>query len=191
MIRSGTLHFRFVHRIDSQISGDATGSLTTPTGVYPSVLRIKSTELTYDSIYVDPTGLGFYVPFSGSASQVTNYHFVTSGMTVNYIMGINADSLGTTATSAQYLIDAALSVPSIIDNKGIVVYPNPAMNNINFKYLNENSSIVIFDSNGKEAYRSAEIFGKNINVETLPNGVYHYEIIQKGKSQKGSFVIQH
>jgi hypothetical protein len=188
---SGTTHMRIVLRNESSFLVDGSGSLTTPTATYPAALRLKITNLMYDSLYIDLTGFGLYLPVSGSVSQSTSYRFLTSGLQVNYIMELEADSLGTTSSSSSFLVDATVSVPKISNRNQLVAYPNPAFSNINFKDLNDDSELVIVDVNGSEVIRKNGITSQSVNIEALPNGTYFYEVKQKESLYKGRFVVQH
>jgi len=186
----GTTIYRFVYRIGSFHKANGYGTLTTPNGTYTDVLAINITDTVYDSVYVDIGG-GNFLPLFGSMNQSVSYRFFTTGLTANYIMGMELDSTGTVPISSEFLVDHPLGIEKVTESKKAIAYPNPASQNINFKYMTENSKIIIYDSGGKEVYRSVNSGLKNINVQTLENGIYHYELNNSGKVQKGSFVVQH
>jgi hypothetical protein len=186
------VNLRIVFRIESQFIADGTGNLTTPTTTYSNVLRLKITTLTYDSVYVDIGG-GIYFPLPGGSSVVhkTHYRYLSSGLPVNYLLGIEADSTGTTSVSSEYLIASInLSVPYLVIENSPKIYPNPVFHEINFNFLNEEASLIIYNT-GKQIISSSDIYNKPLNVEKLKNGVYHYLLIKKDQSEKGSIVIQH
>ena len=188
---TGSTNLRFVLRYNSIFKADGTGTLILPSGTYQNVLKIKVTETRYDSVYYDIGG-GVYIPFPGFSSSTLSFHhlFFSSGLQVNYLMNIDADALGN-PISSEYLVASSLKVPTITDNNKVITYPNPAINVLNFNIIGNNTSIVIFDNNGKEVMKSKQIVNNHFNVEALKNGIYHYELNQNGKIQKGSFVIQH
>ncbi len=187
---TGTFIYRFIYRIGSFHKANGYGTLTTPNGTYNDVLQVNITDTVYDSVYVDIGG-GNYLPLFGSMTQSVSYRFFSSGLTSNFLMQLDFDSTGTIPMSSQFLVDHPLGIDKVAENKQPMVYPNPASQNINFKYLNENTKVVIYDNNGKEVYRITDYGLKNINIQTLKNGVYHYEVSNLGKVQKGSFVVQH
>jgi hypothetical protein len=182
---------RSVSYVHSVFKANGYGTLITPNGTYNDVLQISIADSSFDSTYID-MGLGFqFVPGSDSLELSYSQKFFTSGNAVNYIMGIDLDSSGTNAVRSEFLADHILGVPSVADKKNTVAYPNPASTNISFNNINENTKIVIYDNTGKEVYRSKGSAFKNINVQKLNNGVYHYEISNSDKNQTGSFVVQH
>jgi hypothetical protein len=186
---TGTTNLRLVLQTESQFDADGSGTLIIPTGTYPNVLRIKSTQVVYDSLLID-LGLGIYVPFSTSIEQTVNYQYVTSGLPNNYLLGIEADSTGTTSLTSQYFLSMATSVPVLESRDKNLPYPNPAFNSLNFKTLTSFSEINVYDINGKKVLHKAMNSDQSLNVEALKNGSYIYEIIQEGRTQKGNFVIQ-
>lgn len=186
---TGPVDLRFVIYYESVYKGDSYGTLTIPSGTYPNVLRFKVTETRYDSLYFGIGG-GLYVPFSGSSTLSYHYRFVTTGLEANYLMGIDADELGI-ATSSEFLVDVNIAVPLVSEKKNVFAYPNPAMNNLNFKNISNITSIVVYDNNGKEVLRSKQIDNNSLNVGMLKNGIYHYEMNLNDKIQKGNFVVQH
>lgn len=183
--------YRIVLRFENTYEGDATGSLQTPQGTY-NVLRVKMTQLVYDSISVELSpGTGIYVPFSGSVSQTTNYNFLSTGNTVNLIMDISADSLGATSTSSRYFSgQAVVSVEQIANAKKTVVYPNPAIDKINFKN-DVNAEVIIYDNAGQEVKRVVGNVGNSVDIQSLKAGVYRYKVIYTDKTESGSFIVQH
>lgn len=184
--------YRIVLRFETTFEGDATGSLTIPTGTY-NVLRIKTTQLVYDSILIElAPGTGIYTPFSGSVSQSTDYHFVSSGNAVNYIMGLSADSLGTTTTSSRYYsgqVNVSVQEPSTV--KKPVAFPNPALDKIRFNTGETNAQIIIYDNSGREVNRVTGNVGNSIDVQSMTPGVYRYKIVYNDRTESGSFVVQH
>ena len=186
---TGTTDIRIVIVYVSEYNAKGTGTLTIPSGTYQNVLRLGVTETRYDSLYIGIGG-GVYVPFSGTSTLSYHYRMLTSGLQANFIMGIDADDAGN-ATSSEYLVDVNIAVPKISERKNVLAYPNPAINNLNFKDIGTYTNIVVFDNNGKEVLRSNQMRNNQLNVEMLQNGIYHYEIGSNDKVLKGNFVIQH
>ena len=189
IVDTATINLRIVIYYESDFKVYATGTLTTPTSVYTDVLGVRVSETRYDSVYIDMGG-GIYFPISDNATQSTHYRYFKSGSSASYLLGIDVDSAGSPLRS-EFLVEAGVAVPKVSANKKMNAYPNPAFNDLNFKNLTSNTSIVVFDNNGKEVLRAKQINNSRLNVETLKNGVYHFEIDQNGTIQKGSFVIQH
>ncbi len=171
-------NYRIVITFDSHFEADGSGTLDIPSGNFGNVLRIKQTQLIYDSLYVEI--LGFFTNLSSSVQQSTNYLYVTSGLQNNYLLGIAADSLGTTATSSEYFLsNFSASIPSFSNNNDHHVYPNPAFGSIKHNLLNQNPEIIIYDSNGRKVLNSQFTFGESLNVESLSEGIYFYELLLK------------
>lgn len=185
-------NYRYISRVESIFEADANGSLTIPSGTYPNVLRIKITTISNDSIFIMVPILG-YIPLFNFSSQTIAYRYFTSGLQVNYLLGLEADSLGTTAVSSEYYIERVTSVPSIQQNRHLITYPNPAVNSLNFKLLDGNYSIIVYDNNSSEVIRTSLLSDKPLNTEMLKPGLYHYQIINNRNDHidNGSFIIQH
>lgn len=173
---------------------DGTGTIQLPGNTFNNVLRVKETVLTYDSISVDLFGTGSYMPFSSGASQVVNYLYMAPGHDPVYVLGIQADSLGTTTTSSTYFIASYNGIANTPSVKPMSVFPNPAAANLNFDLsdLSNASSIRIFNANGK-LVRSYDANTANapVSVSDLPNGTYHFEVASGNRTYGGSFVVQH
>lgn len=186
----GSTNFRFVSFTDGFYKVDGTGNLILPSGSYQDCLRIKVTETVYDSVLMDMGGTWMVVSANTSINII--FRVVTSGLQANFLLDVNGDSLGTSAVDASFYVSTVDAVPNIaIEKNKVVTYPNPAFNDIKFKNILENTDVKIFDNHGKEIMKSTSIANGSLNVERLVNGVYHYEVNQKGKIEKGSFVIQH
>ena len=184
-----TLGVRIVLRIESSFLADGSGSLTTPAGTY-NVLRVKTTALTYDSVYIDLGG-GIYTPFSGSASQTTNFIFVSSGLQANFIMSITGDSLGLQATGASYLIASNVSVQEPAVKKQFNAYPNPAFDQVKLSTLDLNGEVFVYDMNGREVKRVKGNVANAIQVDEMKAGTYNYRVIIGNRTESGQFIVNH
>jgi hypothetical protein len=188
---SGGSHYRFVIHYDNTYEGDATGSLITPVANYNSVLRVKTTTVEYDTLSIDTFGV--WLTLGSSVSQSTEFNYLTSGNTVNLVMNISGDSLGTQATESQYLSGQInlSSQPLTIRNFKQEPYPNPATNLLKFDLTNENTDLIIYDMNGAQVLRYQGNFGGVVDVQKLNSGVYHYKLSKTDNTESGSFVVQH
>lgn len=65
-----------------------------------------------------------------------------------------------------------------LENKNIVLYPNPAKETVNFKNADNIKYIDIYESTGRKV-RSVKIEGESINVSDLRSGSYYFEITHK------------
>ena len=179
---------RFVQASISTFEADGSGTLITPVNTYPNVLRVKSIQAEYDTFYIEFPVIG-YQPIYTTASQSTEYIFITSGLPVNYIMGLSADSLGTTSSEAQYyMATLSLGLPVVSASKEIVAYPNPATGQLRFKNIHGKYELIITDLPGREILHIEEYNGDMINISALKNGLYHYSLISTEGVIRGSFI---
>lgn len=174
---------KLVTRITSEFTGDAFGSLKTPTGTYPDVLRIKRKRIQQDSIYVK-FGM-VYVPFQSTIDTTINYTFYEKNPNHALVCNVDMDRENPNkAKSASY--SRTLSVGIHEKNNAIPqiqTYPNPVQDymNINLTALPNARTFILYDLTGKQ------ILTENINgiqhfsVSTghLPQGMYVYRIFDK------------
>jgi hypothetical protein len=181
--------FKIVLITNSDFLADATGTLTTPVSTYPNVLRIKQTDLNTSEFYME-TSPGNFQLLSSGQNQTTRYNFVTSGLPANYLLGINADSLGTTSISASFLFSSTVDINENQPNVEVIAYPNPASSSVQFKNAEKSAIINIYDSNGKKVSFINDQNENILDTQSFKNGIYHYEIISNGKRLTGKFVVQ-
>jgi len=195
---SGTpLGIRISHNVTSNFVCDGWGTLILPNGTHNNTLRVQIAEHANDSLFVDLTGLGFYTLFGADTATLFSYRWVTNGPAA-YLLGIEADSVGTTSVSSEYLLNHILlgtNQVSAADN-GVFVYPNPAAGEVNFKWnssLNP-TGLVLSDALGRRVM-NVEMQGMSklaLPVSGLPNGIYYYQLkLDNGTMEKGKFVISH
>jgi hypothetical protein len=188
---------KIILNFHADFEGDGSGSLITPTATYPSTLRIKETLLETDSFLIDYLGNGSYTLISAQQSQSTLYRWYTHGGTANYILGLTADSLGTTATQSDYLMQwAVLGTNDLKPSIGLKVYPDP-------------STEYVIISNGNSPIESLEIYNilgekiifseRNTNatsevkldVSDWTPGIYTYTLMTGSTAIQGKFSIHH
>lgn len=157
---------------------DGWGSVTTPYGTY-NVLRVKSTIVEQDSVYIDSLGFGIKTP------PITTFEYkwlgagyglpllqinTTSGNIITQIL--YQDSIHTTGIE---------NVQSIISEP--VVFPNPSSEFILIRYsLLQKSNVVIslYSVDGKEIIREVDnnqqageaIRKINFTGRTISRGIY-------------------
>ena len=187
-------YYRFIHRINQNMICDGYGSLALPSASYPNTIRIKDVETAYDTLAVDPLGLGFYVTANTSASQITYYRWLRSTNPA-LLLTINADSLGTTATQSSYFMSSgATGINTINKTKNIIVYPNPATEYIQFNLpetTEEGTILTIYSSDGK-VIRETIISGVDaygFYVSKMEAGSYIYTITNQRNKLQGRFVV--
>lgn len=134
-VTSGTITANISHQAMRITSADAFGTITTPTGTYNNVLRIKTYEETSDSVYV----FGFF--YTAQYDTTTNYTWVQNTMDAQ-IMSIDLDHTGA-PTKARYMQSFNNSVATISQPTATLnVFPNPASDMTYFTYENKSSGMV-------------------------------------------------
>lgn len=122
---------------------DGWGTITTPYGTF-SALRLKSTISAIDTVYIDTLGFGFNIP----RPLAIEYKWLAAGMKVP-VLQINTSVFGATETITQvtYIDSVRSSVPQVgiaenTNNTNLIVYPNPAQNDLHVQYSLAVASLV-------------------------------------------------
>ncbi|GEJ43799.1 T9SS type A sorting domain-containing protein [Chryseobacterium sp. ON_d1] len=152
---------------------DGYGTITTPTGTYPNVLRIKrmrtATQTPGPFNYTNES----YMWISQSAGIVFN--FAINTFTIN----------GNTSVvkSISYLETTALSTADPeIGHKDLSVYPNPGSDFITLNSREDISRITVISLDGRTVLTPGN--SNIIDISSLPKGVY----ILQGELKKGGSV---
>ncbi|RXM41330.1 hypothetical protein BOQ62_00650 [Chryseobacterium sp. CH21] len=152
---------------------DGYGTITTPTGTYPNVLRIKrmrtATQTPGPFNYTNES----YMWVSQSAGIVFN--FAVNTFTIN----------GNTSVvkSVSYPETASLStIDPEIGKKEIAVYPNPSADVITLDTKEDIINITVTSLDGRTVVKEGN--SKTITISGLSKGVY----ILRGELKKGGFV---
>jgi hypothetical protein len=193
----GNVNIKIVHHIESTFLCDGWGSLQLPNATYNNTLRAKVTELSTDSILADPFNLGIYSFVTATTTQTVAYRWVGHGPAA-YLLGINADSLGTTSESSEYLLNSVVlgTHEASGKNSSVLAYPNPASDKMNFAWGQEiqATGLTIFNAIG-QVVAETKMNGINkleIPVSALPNGIYFYQLTTvQGQIEKGKFNVAH
>lgn len=174
---------KLVTRITSEFTGDAFGSLKTPTGTYADVLRVKRKRIQEDSIYVKFGSI--YTPFQNTIDTVNSYVFLEKNPNHAMVCEVIMDKENPNKSKkAKY--STTISV-GIDEQENIVpqinAYPNPIQDylNINLTALNNVQTFILYDITGKQ------ILSENINniqhfslyTGNLSKGVYAYRLFNK------------
>lgn len=187
---------RLISNTQQVFEGDGYGSLQLPNANYPNTLRIKTIQTSFDSLLLDPTGFGFYVLVNSSSSQTTLYHWLRTAQP-SLLMTLTADSLGTTAESADFFEGTAVTGLSSIEanqDPNVRVYPNPASEYI-FVSLPDAGTpsdlFQLFDMTGRKISEK-QLEGLNqygFEVTNLSEGIYTWNLTSRNTS--GRLVIKH
>ncbi len=193
-IVSGGQTYTYVHNSYSQITADAFGSLTTPTGTYPNTLRIKNYTIGGDSIYLF-YGTPFETNVYAGGDTTTSYNWLRNN-TKAVVMSLSLDASGT-IRDGSYLSAATLGAADLEKrNKGLEVYPNPTSDHITFSIKNagvNQVSLLVYDALGKVVVEKnlnidGIISNHNINIAELNDGIYVYRLIGEGFNKSGKFI---
>jgi hypothetical protein len=194
-INSMSPHIRVIHRTETTLTGDGYGSLTTPYATYPNTIRIKSVDLSYDSIYVDLLGFGFYTLAQTSQSQVSSYKWYKNG-NPSLVLSLNGDSLATNVSGADFLyVPGATGINNVVSQESIKSYPNPAADILIVdipKELKSESTLQIYNNAGQlmNTVSINELDRYMLDVKQYPAGLYSF-ILTGSKTYSSRFVVQH
>jgi hypothetical protein len=194
-INSMSPHIRVIHRTETTLNGDGYGSLTTPYATYSNTIRIKSVDLSYDSIYVDLLGFGFYTLAQTSQSQVSSYKWYKNG-NPSLVLSLNADSLATNVSGADFLfVPGATGINTLSSQKAIRAYPNPASDILVVdipKELKSESTLQVYNNAGQliNTVSINDLDRYMLDVKKYPAGLYSF-ILTGSKTYSSRFVVQH
>ncbi|HEX5001251.1 MAG TPA: T9SS type A sorting domain-containing protein [Bacteroidia bacterium] len=177
--------------------GDAYGSLVTPSGSYPSTLRIKETDYSIDSTFIDITGTGTYnfVNTSGPSDTSIVYNWLKNGP-MALIMSIDYDPINQQSSGADYYSLTPVGISEVTSGSSpMLVYPNPTdVGWIRFDMENaDGKTLRIFSVEGK-LLREENIAGLNsitLSTGSFAKGIYFYEVLsnQNEKLHSGKFSV--
>ena len=194
-INSMSPHIRVIHRTETSLTGDGYGSLTTPYATYANTIRIKSVDLSYDSIYVDLLGFGFYTLAQTSQSQVSSYKWYKNG-NPSLVLNLNADSLATLVSGADFLyVPGSTGINSAANQESIKSYPNPASDILVIdipKELKSESTLQIYNNAGQliNTVLINDLDRYMLDVKLYPAGLYSF-ILTGTRTYSSRFVVQH
>ena len=194
-ITSTSPHIRLIHRTETALTGDGYGSVTTPYTTYANTIRIKSVDLSYDSIYVDLLGIGFYTFAQASQSQSSSYKWYKNG-NPSLVLSLNADSLATNVSGADFLfVPGSTGINTLSSQEAIKSYPNPASDILVIDIPNElkaESTLQIYNNAGQLINNFAinDLDRYMLDVKKYPAGLYSF-ILTGSKTYSSRFVVQH
>lgn len=138
---------------------------------------------------------GFDLAAFNAATTVADLKAAFSGNNINEANNIVIGSGATDKCGTTGIVD-------IIKDKhlkeALVVYPNPASNNVNFDYNFKKATtatVRVLDITGREVYTQS--YGKqnvgkqsfNVNIASLPNGTYSIELVTEENKAVSKFNI--
>lgn len=166
---------------------DAWGSLTTPAGTFPDVLRIHEWGVKVDSVK------SYLMGNPGPALEIArdtfnNYIFITNG--IHYpLVHVKADKNNVIRSIEHYAMTATMGTDKLM-GEAIKIYPNPVSE---YLYIDlgskeyHSSELLVFNAIGQEVIRhSIESDLLKLDVRSLQAGMYIYVIGDKA----GKFSIK-
>ncbi|MCS7029399.1 MAG: T9SS type A sorting domain-containing protein [Bacteroidia bacterium] len=180
---------KLVSRITSKFTGDAFGSLKTPTGNYANVLRIKKVRIQQDSIYVK-FGTS-YVPFQNNTDSTLTYIFMEKNPSHALVCEIVMDRDNFNKPKrGRYSRTSSVSIKPEKDNiPQIIAYPNPVQTylNLDLTHLPQAQNLILYDFSGKvllqESVQSVQSI--SIDIAHLPKGIYTYHVTGRNNELLG------
>lgn len=170
---------------------DGWGSLTTPYGTFPNVIRIKSIIHQKDSFYLDSIGL----PIPAIETDIIEYKWLAKNYGIP-VLQINA-TMGVASNITYFdVYRNLLSIgESDLQKSNLTVSPNPTTNNIKITYnCKSNHKIVLelIDINGKIILQKSYYSGVNdeLNLIGFKKGIYLIRLINNEVILHRKIIVQ-
>ncbi|CAG5087841.1 T9SS type A sorting domain-containing protein [Parvicella tangerina] len=157
--------------IRREVVVDGYGSLTTPNATYPNTIRVKTTLLQTDTIYVDQFGFGQTI----DRPEETIYEWFTNTEKTPVMRVVVRNSQ---PTEAKYLLEITSGVETI-DHDELAVATT--LTSGVYKLVNYNGfkNVQVFNLNGQKV---GSYTADQIDLRESPNGVY-FAIIEMNNSK--------
>ncbi|MBI3500853.1 MAG: T9SS type A sorting domain-containing protein [Bacteroidetes bacterium] len=172
--------------IDQNSKTDGWGTLKTPLGNFNS-LRHREKQMNTDSVWIYTTGSWF--PYSATQDSLWHFEWWANGVGFNLLSmdSAHADTIRNISWLKQLPHAGAVNELSVLGD--IKVYPNPAVNQINFEIKNADAAAIeIFDLNGNRiallpANKNSKI---TFTAELLAQGTYIYRAFDTNRKVVGT-----
>jgi hypothetical protein len=171
---------------------DGWGTVTTP--IYSNVSCLRQKNYAIATITGSAHASGVWVPTGTPSKDTTINYLWFSNTHKNVLANLEVDPDGK-VTQANYLKSEGIGTginETTQNHIKVEVFPNPASDVINFNGVQQNTVLVIFDSNSKLMTNKLLNTRKNtINVSDYSNGMYFYQILDmKGQTlDNGKFSV--
>lgn len=159
------------------MEADAEGTLTTPFGTFPGVLRFKEVTYTVDSTFYSAI-LNNTVEYSDTTITFT---FVKQGPHA-VLATVDVDPNTFTPIRASYYDPLSL-VGEVEQRPAPVIYPNPANEQISISNVRENSQLEVYDYTGKllKTFVATGLSrGLILHTSEWASGMYFIKLVQAG-----------
>jgi hypothetical protein len=166
---------------------DAWGSVTTPLmngssySTY-SVLREKHYEVDIDSIFLhDPTGGWTYFAYGNPKTITYEYKWYTNSANGAEVASMLMDTNNKYVAAITWYNGLPNGVNEISQTHNTLVYPNPATNQISFRYSAQNAqNIFVYDITGRVIGQTEMKNGMaTLNTSAFASGIYFYHVTDK------------
>ncbi|WP_160138306.1 T9SS type A sorting domain-containing protein [Chryseobacterium sp. c4a] len=161
------------------VTVDGYGTVITPKGTYPNVLRIKRMRTATQVIASSPA------PITATYTN-ESYQWVsqTGGMVFSFAINTSVlNGVSNTSKSVSYIDSSVLSTADLDNKKAeIIVYPNPSSDYITVTSKEDLKKITINSLEGKTVLTAEN--SRNINVSKLSKGIY----ILQGELKNGTII---
>jgi hypothetical protein len=111
---------------------------------------------------------------SRAGLDITEFYAIIEGSNTNVLRCYNKETIERTAYDCNMLMSAEAKTTV---NKNFEIYPNPATDQIHIDNFESSIRFAIYQSTGQKVLDRIE--NQNIDVSTLPNGLYLLEAIDK------------
>ncbi|HNQ11649.1 MAG TPA: T9SS type A sorting domain-containing protein [Bacteroidia bacterium] len=192
----GTPSIKTVISTLQQFNGDGYGSLTTPAGTFPNVLRIKSFSYSIDSTFADISGTGNYIFVnSGGASDSSYSYFHMRNGVNSFLCVVDMNNTNTVVESVSYLVNGIVGIEETSNPPSVLVYPNPLIDQKLNIHIDQDdvSQVRIYNEQGQVVYQQAVYGADTYSFEfDFSKGFYLYQLISHGGQiiSNGKFIKQ-
>lgn len=185
VIQAGPPPIKIVLTIVQQFVCDAFGTLTTPVFSNQQVIRIKQSQYSVDSVFMDLLGNGTWTLLSSNQGDSSLTYAFARNATLPILMEISADPAApTTSIGATYYESGVSGInENTANSPSVTAFPNPVANGV-LKFKIEDPSAVqlsLFDLAGKQVYQTS-VAGVNtltVYTSTLQSGAYLFKVTDK------------
>jgi len=173
---------------------DGYGTVTTPIYSNVACLRQKNIAAATMNTFIHNTLTG-WLPSGASPVYDTSINYIWLSNTQKNILADIQVIQGGTVIKANYLKSEGILTDineTSYNHIKVEVFPNPASDVININGVQQNTMLVIFDSNGKLMTNKLLNTSKNtLHISDYSNGMYFYQILDmKGQTiDKGKFSV--
>lgn len=182
----------YVNRVTKTLTTDAWGSITTPTGIFPNVIRIHEYEIKVDSVY---SKIGATTVFSMELLRDTlnNYIYMANG--VHYPVCIVRADKNKVVKTVEYYNATFLDINENLSELSATAFPNPFSTNCTIvipqEFSNHDATLSLFDISGRSVFNcSLKSNSIIIDSENYKEGIYFYLIQNStGEKIKGKLLI--